>query len=306
VKCVDLFAGAGGFSTGARMAGAEVVWAANHWPAAVEAHRLNHPETLHACQDLHQCDWTQVPRHDVLLASPACQGHSKARGKDRPHHDAARSTAWAVVSCAEVHRPEFVVVENVPEFQRWILLPAWESALSALGYTLSFQIIDAADLGVPQHRRRLFIIGTRSSAPLRLKLPDRPHVAAKSFVSFESAKSWSKVGDKCDRTRDRVAEGRKQHGDRFLIAYYGNEHGGRSLDRPIGTVTTRDRYAVVSGDRMRMLSVDEYRQAMGFPANYRLPANRRVSTHLLGNAVCPPVAAEIIGRLQTSEQEVAA
>lgn len=75
------------------MAGAEVVWAANHWPVAVEWHAANHPDTVHACQDLHQADWRTVPPHDLLLASPACQGHAKARGKERPHHDAERSTA---------------------------------------------------------------------------------------------------------------------------------------------------------------------------------------------------------------------
>ena len=64
VRAIDLFAGAGGFSTGAHMAGVEVVWAANHWPAAVDVHAANHPETEHSCQDLHQADWTKVPAHD--------------------------------------------------------------------------------------------------------------------------------------------------------------------------------------------------------------------------------------------------
>ncbi len=81
------------------------------------------------------------------------------------------------------------------------------------------------------------------------------------------------------------------------MAYYGNERGGRSLDRPLGTVTTRDRYAVVDGYLMRMLTVDEYRAAMGFPASYVLPANRRLATHLLGNAVCPQVACDLITAL---------
>ncbi|WP_419606333.1 DNA cytosine methyltransferase, partial [Thiolapillus sp.] len=111
MRVIDLFAGAGGFSTGATMAGARVVWAANHWRSAVIIHKANHPDAVHVCQDLHQADWSQVPEHDVMLASPSCQGHSHARGKDRPHHDASRSTAWAVVSAVEHHRPPFVVIE---------------------------------------------------------------------------------------------------------------------------------------------------------------------------------------------------
>ena len=108
MKAIDLFAGLGGWSTGAVMAGCEVLWAANHWQEAVHWHSENHPDTQHICQDLHQADWTQVPSHDLLLASPCCQGHSKARGKanGNPQHDASRSTAWAVVSALEFHRPQ--------------------------------------------------------------------------------------------------------------------------------------------------------------------------------------------------------
>lgn len=296
---IDLFAGAGGFSTGAAAAGCTVAWAANHWPAAVEVHAANHPHTAHACQDLHQADWTQVPAHDLLLASPACQGHSRARGRERPHHDAQRSTAWAVVSAAECHRPAFVLVENVPEFTRWTLYPAWCAAMQALGYALAPHVIDAADYGVPQHRRRVFIVGTRSSAPIQLRTPGRDHTPAANIIDFNAGR-WTQVNrpGRSHATLARIAAGRARHGDRFLAAYYGNERGGRSLQRPIGTITTRDRWAIVDGDRMRMLSVDECRRAMGFPDNYKLPPRAKDAMHMLGNAVCPPVAADIIAALR--------
>jgi DNA (cytosine-5)-methyltransferase 1 len=77
MRAVDLFAGLGGFTEGATRAGVQVVWAANHWKAAVDVHARNHPHTDHACQDLRQADWGSVPAHDLLLASPACQGHSR-------------------------------------------------------------------------------------------------------------------------------------------------------------------------------------------------------------------------------------
>lgn len=80
IKAIDLFAGLGGFSQGARLIGAPVVWAANHWPRAVATHAANHPETDHVCQDLQQADWTKTPACNLLLASPCCQGHSHARG----------------------------------------------------------------------------------------------------------------------------------------------------------------------------------------------------------------------------------
>lgn len=296
---IDLFAGAGGFSTGARMAGCKVVWAANHWEAAVRIHAANHRATAHACQDLHQADWQHVPAHDILLASPACQGHSRARGAERPHHDAQRSTAWAVVSAAEYHRPPFVVVENVPEFAAWALYPAWSAAMQALGYSLAPQIIDAADHGVPQNRRRLFIVGTRSANPITLNLPRRNHVNAANIIDLAAGK-WSTI-DKPGRstnTLNRIHAGRATHGRRFVIAYYGNEKGGRSIDRPFGTITTRDRWAVIDGDRMRMINVPEARAAMGFPSDYLLPDKPREAMHMLGNAVCPPVARDIINAIR--------
>lgn len=301
MKAIDLFAGLGGFSEGAEQAGCEVVWAANHWPAAVQVHTQNHPGTVHACQDLQQADWTQVPAHDLLLASPACQGHSRARGTDRPHHDATRATAWAVVSALECHRPALALIENVPEFTRWQLFPAWCSALQALGYTPSPHLVDAADFGVPQHRERVLIALTRSKHPIELALPRRPHVGASSIIDFDAGR-WSAI-DKPGRsaaTLARVSNGRQQHGDRFLTAFYGNERGGRCLSRPVGTITTRDRWAVVDGDRMRMLSVPEARRAMGFRASYQLPERQKDAMHMLGNAVCPPVVRDVIQALKAA------
>ena len=294
IDAVDLFAGAGGFTTGAEAAGVRVLWAGNHWPAAVACHRANHPGVEHVCQDLHQADWTAVPRHDLLLASPSCTGHAHARGKDRPHHDAARSTAWAVVSCAEAHRPACVVVENVPELRNWILWPAWQDAMRRLGYSLAEHVCDAADFGTPQHRERLIVVGTRSKAPIRLELPRLPHVPASAIVDLDAGR-WSTV-DKPGRslaTLARIAQGRADgHGDRFLIPFYGQGSGltGRGLSRPIGTITTRARWAIVNGERMRMLTVDETRRAMGFPDGYRLGATVAESIHLLGNAIPPPMA----------------
>ena len=192
---IDLFAGLGGWTEGASQAGIDVLWAANHWRTAVETHELNHPRTLHACQDLQQARWCDVPAHDVLLASPSCTGHTAARGTDKPHHDAARATAWAVVSCAEVHRPPLVLVENVVEFTGWVLYPAWCQAMRALGYTLAPHVLDAADHGVPQNRERVYIVGTRSLKPLYLQVAPMAPIPASSLIRWD-AHTWQPVARK--------------------------------------------------------------------------------------------------------------
>ena len=301
MKAIDLFAGAGGFTTGAELAGARVIWAANHWRVAVKTHAANHPHTTHRCQDLHQADWSAVPAHDLLLASPACQGHSRARGKERAHHDVTRSTAWAVVSAMEYHRPEYAIIENVREFMSWSLYPAWSQAVELLGYSLSPQIIDAADHGVPQHRVRLFLVLSRSRHPVRLRLPRRAHTPVGSVLQWERHR-WSPIHKpgRSINTLARIKRARQKFGERFVMPYYGSGSGltGRSLERPLGTVTTRDRWALVDSDRMRMLQPPEYRAIMGFPDDYVLPRQRNLAIHLLGNAVCPAVARDLVVALK--------
>lgn len=293
---IDLFAGLGGWSTGARAAGVQVLWAANHWPEAVKWHAANHKETEHVCQDLHQARWEQVPKHDLLLASPCCQGHSKARGKKsgNPQHDSSRSTAWAVVSALEFHQPEAGVIENVQEFMEWALYPPWLAAVQALGYQVAPHIVDCADLGVPQHRVRLFLVLTRSKAPLMLELHRRQHVPAASFLDFDAGR-WSPIEKpgRAQATLGRVRNGRERFGERFIMPYYGKGSGttGRDINRPIGTITTLDRWALVDGNRMRMLSANEALAAMSFPPDTLRPDNHRLTMHMAGNAV-PPLAGQ--------------
>jgi DNA (cytosine-5)-methyltransferase 1 len=303
MRAVDLFAGAGGFSTGAKMAGCEVVWAANHWPTAVEVHAKNHPDTLHACQDLHQANWAEVPDHDLLLASPCCQGHSKARGKasGNPQHDASRSTAWAPVAALEVHRPKVALIENVPEFLEWALYPAWKMAVEALGYSVGVHVEDTADHGVPQNRERMILVLTKSRAPIQLRLEKEEHIPASTFVDFDGG-SWTPVNKpgRAQATLERIAAGRRQFGERFIMPYYGSGSGltGRSLDRPVGTITTKNRWGVVDGDRMRMFTAAESRAAMSFPDDYILTGGVTLDTHLLGNAVPPKFAQKVINALR--------
>ena len=301
MKVIDLFAGLGGSSEGAKQADCEVVWAGNHWGLAVETHKANHPGAAHVCQDLQQANWAAVPEHDLMLASPCCQGHSKAKGKARPDHDASRSTAWAPIACLEFHSPEFFIVENVPEFLNWNLYRPWKMCLEAMGYAVQTISVNSADAGVAQLRPRMLIVGNKGKAAIDLKMPTAEHKTARSVLDFESG-SWSQVNKpgRAAATLARVANGRKQHGDQFLFSYYGNTTGGRSLDRPIGVITTKERWALVDGDRMRMITLEEARQFMGFPSDYKLAKTKKDSFHLLGNAVVPAEMTRTINAIKAA------
>jgi DNA (cytosine-5)-methyltransferase 1 len=301
MRVVDYFAGLGGFTLGATMAEAEVVVAANHWRIAVDYHERNHASVRHLCQDLTTFNPRELPAFDVLVASPACQGHARARGvaagsEGDSRWDSSRATAWAVVDCLEVRRPRGLVVENVPDFARWSLFPVWCDALTRLGYTPRVQVCDAAAWGVPQHRPRVIVTAVRGrEAPPVLPPPAVEPRPIGDVIRWEEG-VWTPVEKKVEATRARVANGRARFGERFVMPYNGSGSGltGRDLARPIGTITAADRWAVVRGDTMRMLLVSELRAAMGFPEHYQLPPSRADATKMLGNAIVPAVAASAV------------
>lgn len=295
MRAIDLFAGWGGFTLGAHAAGVEVVWAANHWRLAVETHALNHPGVAHACQDLRQADWTALPRYDLLLASPACQGHSQAsQPRRRTYHDEMRATAWAVVDCADVTEPRALVVENVLDFRRWRLFPQWCAALEALGYQLTQVVRRATWHGVPQRRNRLFVVGTRRRR-FHLDAPILEPVEPAFGPCIEwDAPGWRHVDEAAPNARDRFDVARRRWGRRFLSQHV-SEHPGVPLTQAIRTITTKDQWVVVDGDRYRPLTLREYARGMGFPDSYRwAEAPREDVVRGLGNAVPPPMARDVV------------
>lgn len=294
MKAIDLFSGSGGTSLGAQWAGLEVLWAANHNPRVVETHRENHPEVIHLCQDLHQADWSEVPDHNVMLASPCCQGHSNARGKRSrsKQADKSRSTAWAVVSCLEAKQPEFGVVENVPEFASWQLFEPWLDAIKRLGYSVAMHVVNCSTLGVPQSRRRMFMVLARAKNPLWLDLPKHDPVPASSFIDFNMrGYEWFDWRERVPATTKRITQGRRDFGDVFIDTAYGSERTGHSIHKPIGTITTVNKHSLVVGDKIRPLSIKELAAAQTFPSNYKWPEGATISKLMIGNAV-PPLAAQ--------------
>lgn len=297
MRAVDLFAGWGGFTCGAEQAGARVLWAANHWQLAVDVHRANHPTTAHACQDLRQADWTTLPRYDVLLASPACQGHSTAsQPKRRGYHDALRATAWAVVDCADVTEPAAILVENVLSFREWRLYPEWRASLERIGYRLTELVVMASHHGVPQRRQRLFVAGFRGRrwrGPMELRSTTPREVPFGPCIDWQAGE-WRDVRSTTPEAQARIARAQAAHGPRCLSQHV-TGHPGVGLGEPIRTITTKDQWIVVDGRRYRPLTERELARGMGFPESYTWPDVGRVHVVKgLGNAVPPPVARDLV------------
>lgn len=313
MKAVDLFAGWGGFTIGAHNAGVEVVYAANHWPLAVEAHALNHPEVVHECQDLRQANWAKLPEYELLLASPACQGHSQAAqpsrarsDRTRSYHDALRATAWSVVDCAEVTTPKAIIVENVLDFGKWgpphdprngAMFRHWVEALEILGYTVQTQTLRASHFGVPQRRDRLFVVASRK--PISLEFEVNPEPGFGPSIDWDVGR-WKDIATMPDRkhaARRRLTIASERFG-RATVQHV-SHHRGLALTEPVRTITTKDQWALVDDTRYRPFTVLETARAMGFPDDYGWPdkAGRRELIKGLGNAVCPPVAQAVVARV---------
>ena len=237
---------------------------------------------------------------DLLLASPECRNHTCAKGS-APRNEASRATAMQLVRYARLLRPRWLVLENVVYMRPWSRYLELKSSLEELNYHLTEYTLDASEFGVPQARRRLFLVGDRERCPDgKPQIHDGPRKAARSIL--DPAGTWNTSPLRCPRraqaTLERARRGFEALGEQssFLLVYYGSDGSGgwQSLDRPLRTVTTIDRFALLEpGDneaRIRMLQVPELKRAMGFGNGFDFPVGtRRDRIRLLGNGVCPPV-----------------
>ena len=316
IRAFDLFCGAGGSSCGARMAGVEPIGGIDLWDTAVETFRLNFPAAAVYGRPIKSLSASQIVRAvgpvDLLIASPECTNHSVAKGS-APRDEDSRRTAFEVIRFAKAWRPRWIVVENVVSMQRWESYEDWHRKLKGLGYYTTELKLNAEDFGVAQNRRRLFVVADLNGPP---KTPNKPRRKKRSVRSILHRGSINNGFSYEMRPLfgARRAEPTLEHAKRaisalgaseaFLIVYYGSDAAGgwQSLDRPLRTITTLDRFALVRpngrGHEMRMLQPPELAAAMGFPKNYRWPmTTRREQIMLIGNAVSPPVMQAVVKAL---------
>ncbi|MCK4659495.1 MAG: DNA cytosine methyltransferase [Phycisphaerae bacterium] len=308
VRTVDLFCGAGGSSWGARLGGAEIVAGFDMSALAGTVFADNFPEARFQCARLEDLDPKQVARSigpiDLLLASPECTNHSPAKG-GRPRCERSRETAFQVVRFARGLEPRWIVVENVVSMRKWSRYGEFVAALRDMGFRVSEQILNAVHFGVPQTRRRLFLLCDREQGLPTVNGNCQSEKSAAEVIDENGGYRYSPL-----RTRQRAAATIERaeraittvgKGQSFLLVYYGSDKAGgwQRLERPLRTVTTLDRFAYVkptgSGHMMRMLQVPELKAAMGMPMCFRIErGSRRERIKLIGNAVCPPVMRTVV------------
>lgn len=192
----------------------------------------------------------------------------------------------------------------------------WLKEVCLSGYRVEFQILNSADYGAATSRERLIVQAVRKSSGDKIVWPEpthtkNPELLSGSYLPWRHASEvidltipgksiFNRKTPLCEKTMQRIESGiRKYSGKPFLIEYYGN---GRavSIDIPLHTVTTRDRFALIQCNGTqevthRMFTSKELADAMSFPGDYIFCGSNSDVKKQIGNAV-PPVLAEALYR----------
>jgi DNA (cytosine-5)-methyltransferase 1 len=190
---IDLFAGAGGMSLGFEQAGFDIVAAVEIDPIHCATHEYNFPDTTTICASVIDLTGAEIRRRaklgnrdiDVVVGGAPCQGFS-LMGK-RAFEDPRNQLVFHYVRIVQELNPKYCVFENVRGLTLGKHAQFLEELIVALGdagydVLTPYQVLNAADYGVPQDRRRLFLVGTRKG----LQSPDYP-APSSHRISVEDA-----------------------------------------------------------------------------------------------------------------------
>jgi len=336
---IDVFGGCGGSGIGFRRVGFDILAAIENDPYAAKSYERNigvEPIVRDVCDVTGRelLKETGLARGELtaLIGCPPCQGFTSHRRDTARGRDPRNVLLGEYVRLVRALRPQFVVFENVPGLvkgpSRWRFEIAVRE-LRALGYELTYEVVQSADYGVPQFRKRLLVIGASEYVPV---LPEPTHGDPESkSVRRGERKRWVTVRDAIGglrRLRSGEADPKdalhvaRNHSDlnlrrlreiphdggsrdslpaELVLACHKDHEGhydvyGRmSWDRPAPTLTsgctniTRGRFAHPVQDRA--ITVREALLLQGFPKYAWLAGGIEEQSLQVGNAVPPPLAA---------------
>ncbi len=283
---IDNFAGGGGASTGiANALGRDPDIAINHDAAALDMHAVNHPTTRHFCENVWDIDPVAACQGKPVgfaWFSPDCTHFSRAKG-GRPVRKDIRGLARVAVRWAVKVRPDVILLENVPEFLSWgpisngqpikalsgLNFSIYIKQLRALGYQVEWQVLRAHHYGAPTIRKRLFLVARCDGQPI--VWPEASHGEnKKAFKTAAECIDWSipcpsiftRKRPLAESTLKRIAKGLQKfvidNPEPFVVedcvpfisTYYSDKKAsdvrGEKLDKPLHTVTTENRHALVT------------------------------------------------------------
>lgn len=307
---VDLFCGGGFGARGAVKGGGTPLLGLDAWPLATQTYKANFPDADVITEKIEDVDIAAISHKyqpDVLLTSPECTSHSIARGS-KPGSERSRETAIGIVPWIESFNPRWVIVENVNRMKKWDRHNELVETIEELGYTVSDLLLNSAEFGSAQARKRMFLVcdreGTTVSKDQLLNFADGVPSSARSIIEWDASYKSSKLykAGRANATLERAERAITSLGRNtpFIIVYYGSDYAGgwQTVDAPLRTVTTIDRFGLVTWKNdepyLRMLQPSELLKAMGGGNKHTLPfGSRREKVKLCGNGVCADVMTAI-------------
>ncbi len=324
-RVLSFFTGAGGLDLGFEQAGFETVYATDHDRDSCATLRLNVGAHFNArlrveCADILAIDPATLPTDvDLVIGGPPCQSFSAsgrraggAAGRLDDRGNLFQAYARIIAHVA----PTAFVFENVRGILATNKGEDWKeivSTFAALGYTLSYRLLDALDYGAPQQRERMFLVGHRMDTeflfPEPTHGPDSPfgigHVTAgealADVVQDEDTQELVVKGGKYSHLLPLVPPGQnylyftaKRGYPQPIFAYrsrFSDFLYKADPNSPIKTlIASPGKYTGPLHWENRYFSTAEYKRLQGFPDNYRISGSRADVIRQIGNSVSPKIA----------------
>ncbi len=229
---------------------------------ATEIHNIFYPKAKRLNYgDISKIDWRKVPDFDLFTYSSPCQDFSNAgfRQGGAKGSGTRSSLLWECERAIRAKKPKYLLMENVPAIERYPTFQKWLRTLERLGYKNYYQVLNATDYGVPQHRKRMFVISIRQGGPYKFPKPfalretmgDRleKKVESKYYFNRERIRKYS------DHNRIQEANGNKYQ-------WIPRKPGEIACCVTAGAARFTDNYVDEGRGRIRQLTPFEYFRLM--------------------------------------------
>lgn len=288
LRTIDLFSGCGGMSLGFQNAGFEIISAYDRWTPAVNVYRKNfaHPIFQADLFDTQVQNEIINSKPDIIIGGPPCQDFSSAGHRNEDFGRAVLSIVYSeIISKA---KPKYFVMENVPEITKSKSIINVVDNFRKAGYGLTQTILDASYCGVPQSRKRFFMIGVLGGLDDELKPYIEKHLADKPMTMYDY------FGDSLGT--EYYFRVPRSYSRRGVFSIYEPCQTIRGVDRPIpkgykGHPTD----PVEIGPKVRALTVLERSYVQTFPRDFIFDGSKTDLNLMIGNAV-PVKLAEYVAK----------
>lgn len=308
-KFIDLFAGIGGFRLAFERAGFECVWSSEWDKFAQQTYASNFNEM--PAGDVTKIEVRDIPEHDVLIAGFPCQpfsisGVSKRRSLNRPDgfDDPTQGTLFFEIMRIVIEKkPLALVLENVKHLEnhdRGRTFAVIMNSLHEAGYQTQFRVLNASEF-VPQHRRRVFIVGFRKSVPFEFPNFSDEGPSLRNILEDKVDSKYT-LSNKLWRYLQEYKAKHRAAGNGFGYGLVGPDDTTRTLSARYYKDGSEILLAQ-EGRNPRRLTPRECARLMGFPESFRIPVSDTQAYKQFGNAVVVPVAEAVAQRVLKALRE---